>query len=253
MAFLTDHPPSNEGIPLVSMNQVFKSYCEGNVTALSGIDLAIDTQEWVSVTGKSGCGKSTLLNMIGGLDRPDSGLVTFEGRPLDERANMDRHRARNVGFVFQNYYLLPNLTAVENVQIPMFESTLDLADRKERASELLQLVGLGDREKHRPDQLSSGQRQRVAIARSLANQPSLLLADEPTGALDSENGAEIIDLLRQLHSEQSLTLVIVTHDPGIASLAGRQIKMSDGKIVADGSGTRDELDSARSNRIGNDS
>lgn len=218
---------------LVSLQRVSKTFLDGKITALDRVDLDIPEGQWLSVIGKSGSGKSTLLNMIGALDRPTEGSVFFRGQPLDDQFDFDGHRSREIGFVFQSYYLLPNLTACENVQIPMFESKLGTTQRHSRAIELLKSVGLADRADHLPNQLSAGQRQRVAIARSLANQPSMLLADEPTGALDSESSATIIDLLEKVHRDTGITFVVVTHDEAIASRADWQITVKDGRVIDD--------------------
>ena len=165
------------------------------------------------------------------LDRPKSGEVRYLGQVLDAKSEFDTHRSHNVGFFFQHYYLLPNLTAAENIQIPMFESSYTLRQRKERSSELLRQVGLEGRGDHLPDQLSGGECQRVAIARALANQPRMVLADEPTGALDTESGQAVFELLESLNRELQITLVIVTHDEAFASRAARIIRLSDGRVV----------------------
>jgi ABC-type lipoprotein export system ATPase subunit len=216
---------------LIAVNGVSKIYCDGDVRALDDLSLEIAAGEFVAITGPSGCGKSTLLNLIGALDRPTSGEVLFRGHPLSERKDLDQFRAREIGFVFQAYYLLPNLTSEENVQIPMFQTERDREKRQSRSRELLSSVGLGDRTRHFPRQLSIGQRQRVAIARAIANEPSVILADEPTGALDSTSGSEVLDLLESLNRDRQTTLVIVTHDNTVAQRAGRVIQMRDGKLV----------------------
>ncbi len=223
----TDRPLS----PVLALRNVNKSYREGNVQALRNVSVEIPEGAFVSIMGPSGCGKSTLLHMLGALDRPDSGEVLFRGQPLDRRQNLDRFRAQQIGFVFQSFYLLPNLTAAENVQLPMFESLLSPADRSARAKDLLREVGLGDRLNHLPSQLSNGQRQRVAIARAIANQPAVLLADEPTGALDSRSGQEVMELLSRLNQSQGMTLIVVTHDLAVAKRAGMQVLMLDGGLV----------------------
>ncbi|RMF43232.1 MAG: ABC transporter ATP-binding protein [Planctomycetota bacterium] len=224
--------PSKDGAPpVIELRGVQKFYEDGGVQALRGIDLSIRRGEAVAVMGPSGCGKSTLLNIIGALDRPTAGEVIVDGQPLHRLRNWDRIRAHKIGFVFQSFYLLPNLTATENVQIPMFESDWTLAQRIDRAVNLLRLVGLGDRASHLPRQLSIGQRQRVAIARALANEPAILLADEPTGSLDSRTGKEIMELLLSLNRHQGTTLVVVTHDPSVAEYADRRINMLDGRIT----------------------
>jgi putative ABC transport system ATP-binding protein len=220
-------------VPLVSLRSVCKTYRDGNVQALRDVNLEIGEGEFVSIMGPSGCGKSTLLHMLGALDRPTAGEVFFRGVLLNDQANLDRLRAREIGFVFQSFYLLPNLTAIENVQIPMFESETPLAERGERAKRLLQLVGLEHRLDHLPNQLSIGQRQRVAIARALANGPSLVLADEPTGSLDSQSGSEVMDILTSLNDSEGTTLVVVTHDPLIAERGRRLIRLLDGMVLED--------------------
>jgi len=217
---------------LIQLSGVHKHYPDGDVWALSNIDLSIQAGEFVSISGPSGCGKSTLLNMIGAIDRPTSGTVHFQGMLIDDSCDLDRLRSSKIGFVFQSFHLLPNLTAAENVQIPMFPTNRAAPDRERRACDLLALVGLQDRTTHLPGQLSNGQRQRVAIARALANEPSLVLADEPTGALDSTAGDLIIDLLRTICQDTGLTLAIVTHDAKIADAADRKIVMKDGRILS---------------------
>ena len=223
---------SRDDVPLVSMKAVCKHYRDGDVQALRDVTLEVHSGEFVAVMGPSGCGKSTLLNMIGALDRPTSGDVSIEGRSLAQIDDLDHLRSRSIGFIFQSFYLLPNLTAEENVQIPMFESERKRSQRPAHARHLLSLVGLDQRFKHLPGQLSVGQRQRVAIARALANDPKLILADEPTGALDSQSGIEVMDLLGELNASQKTTLVVVTHDRSVADRGGRLIRMRDGQIVA---------------------
>jgi len=220
--------------PLVELRDVAKTYRDGGVRALDGVSLAIPAGDFVSIVGPSGCGKSTLLHMIGALDVPTAGEVRFRGTPLAAIRDLDRLRAKEIGFVFQTFYLLPNLTARENVQLPMFGDGRSEAGRTARADELLARVGLESRRDHLPGQMSIGQRQRVAIARALANEPALVLADEPTGSLDSRSGGEVMDLLGRLHAEHGTTLVVVTHDAAVAARGRRTIRMLDGRIVADG-------------------
>ncbi len=224
---------SRNATPLIDFRSVGKTYRDGNVEALKEVSFTIESGEFVVVMGPSGCGKSTLLNILGGLDLPTSGEVLFRGRSLAQIPKLDQLRAHEIGFVFQAFYLLPNLTAVENVQIPMFEGKLPLAQRLDEAKRLLGMVGLEQRLNHLPSQLSIGQRQRVAIARALANRPSLILADEPTGSLDSQSGREVLDILAKLNSTESTTLVIVTHDETIADRGSRKIRMFDGRILQD--------------------
>ncbi|QEF97728.1 Lipoprotein-releasing system ATP-binding protein LolD [Stieleria maiorica] len=222
---------SRGGDVLIEAQGLGRHYDEGNVDALADASFCIRTGQYVAIVGKSGSGKTTLLNLIGGLDRPTRGELHYDGRPLDARSDLDRHRCRNVGFVFQSYYLLPNLTAAENVQVPMFEADYTPAERSARAKELLEQVGLSGREDHMPSQLSGGEAQRVAIARALANAPKLILADEPTGALDSETGDSILRLLEELNRTQAITLIVVTHDEAVAARADHRLRLADGRIV----------------------
>jgi putative ABC transport system ATP-binding protein len=210
-----------------------KEYDDGQVQALRGVNFRICAGEFVAIVGQSGSGKSTLLQMLGALDHPSAGTLHYRGKLLDERHDLSSYRAREIGFIFQAFHLLPTFTALENVQMPMFETSLSPAQRKGRAAELLRSVGLEERLHHFPGKLSGGERQRVAIARSLANGASVLLADEPTGNLDTENAGHIMDLIVSLHREQHMTLVLVTHDPGIARRAQRVLEVCDGHIVAD--------------------
>jgi putative ABC transport system ATP-binding protein len=204
------------------------------VEALRGVDLVIRRGEFVALVGPSGSGKSTVLNLIGGLDRPTSGQVWIDGVELsatDERT-LTRHRREHVGFVFQTFNLLPRLTAEENVALPLMFSGVPHKERLDRALALLERVGLTHRLTHRPSQLSGGEQQRVAIARALVGQPALLLADEPTGNLDTTTGGEIMALLSEINREQQVTLVVVTHDPEVAAFADRIVKLRDGRVEA---------------------
>jgi ABC-type lipoprotein export system ATPase subunit len=210
-----------------------KDYDEGQVQALRGVDFRVEQGDFVAIIGPSGCGKSTLLQMLGALDRPSGGDLLYRGNSLPNHPDPAVYRAREIGFIFQAFHLLPTLTAAENVQIPMFETSRPLAERKTKSVELLKAVGLEHRINHFPSKLSGGERQRVAIARSLANGPSVLLADEPTGNLDSANAHLILELLMRIQREQQMTMVLVTHDPTIAARATRTIQMKDGQIVAD--------------------
>ncbi len=202
------------------------------VDALRGVDLSIARGEFVALVGPSGSGKSTVLNLIGGLDRPTGGQVWINGTDLsagDERV-LTRHRRQQVGFVFQSFNLLPRLSAEENVALPLMFSGVPERERRGRARALLEQVGLGPRLGHRPNQLSGGEQQRVAIARALVGGPALLLADEPTGNLDTGTGREIMALLRELNRGRGLTLLVVTHDPEVAAFADRVVKLRDGRV-----------------------
>jgi putative ABC transport system ATP-binding protein len=216
--------------PLLDVRSVSRAYDDGTVHALNNVSFTIERSEYVAIMGPSGSGKSTLLNLLGALDHPSQGEVCFEGQPLCQMRNLDRFRARTIGFVFQSFHLLPTLTALENVQIPMFEGSLDRRARVCKAEELLCLVGLSHRLKHVPQKLSVGERQRVAIARALANDPTVLLADEPTGNLDSRAGAGVLDLFDRLHRERGVTLIVITHGAEVAARAERTLWIRDGKI-----------------------
>ena len=225
--------PSPSASPLLEARSLAREYDEGQVKALRGVDFSINGGEFVAIVGPSGCGKSTLLQLLGALDRPTSGTLLYRGNSLADDPNPAAYRAREVGFIFQAFHLLPTFTAAENVQIPMFETNRSVSQRGERARELLRLVGLEDRQHHFPSKLSGGERQRVAIARSLANSPSLLLADEPTGNLDSENAHAVLDLIIRLQQDEGRTMILVTHDTTIAARAQRILRMMDGRIIAD--------------------
>ena len=214
-------------------------YAGDAVHGLRGVDVEIREGEWVAIMGPSGCGKSTLLNVLAGIDPPTSGEVELRGRPLAGMTEAERARLRllSVGFIFQRFHLLAVLTALENVELPRAEAGVPRAERRRRATELLEYVGLTHRSRHRPPQLSGGEQQRVAIARALANRPAILFADEPTGELDRGTGEEIIALFERLHAGGT-TLVVVTHDAAVAAHARRVVEMADGRIVADRSGAR---------------
>lgn len=221
---------------MIEIDTLTKTYIMGEekVAALAGISLGIARGEHVAIVGPSGSGKSTLMNILGGLDRPTSGTYSFEGEPVaqfDDDALAD-FRNRRIGFVFQSFQLLPRLSAVQNVELPMIYGGVPASERRERAVALLERVGLGNRLVNKPTQMSGGQQQRVAIARSLANQPDLLLADEPTGALDQATGQEVLALFDELNT-QGITLCIVTHDLEVAARARRRITFRDGLIISD--------------------
>jgi putative ABC transport system ATP-binding protein len=219
--------------------QLQKHYRMGQtvVRALDGITMSLEQGRFLGLLGTSGSGKSTLLNLIGGLDHPTAGSLRIFGRDLAEmsRDELSLHRRRNVGMIFQSFNLIPTMPAIENVALAMMFAGVARAERERRAAESLYAVGLADRKAHRPSELSGGEQQRVAIARALANNPSMLLADEPTGNLDSHTAREILDLLRQLNEEQNKTLVLVTHDARLAgAYAHHTITLLDGRIVDGG-------------------
>jgi putative ABC transport system ATP-binding protein len=224
-------------VPVLDIRQATRTYDEGGVrlTVLRGVDVLVRRGETVALLGPSGSGKSTLLNIIGCLDRPTTGQYFLGGRDvstltLEEQAWVRLHY---IGFVFQSFHLIGHQTALENVAMPLYYAGVPKKERMERAAAMLERLGLGHRMGHRPNQLSGGQKQRVAIARSIVNKPRLLLADEPTGALDQKTGVEVLHLLQELHAETGVTLVIVTHDEHVASYMQRRIRVQDGKIVAD--------------------
>jgi ABC-type lipoprotein export system ATPase subunit len=219
---------------VVETKNLTKTYGNGHlVVALDAVNLAIRRGEFLAIVGPSGSGKSTLLNLLGALDRPTSGEVVIDGSPLTKVKDLDRFRSQMVGFVFQTHNLIPTLSARENVEVPMYESSLSGGKRHQRAAGLLQMVGLGDRQEALPNQLSGGQRQRVAIARALANNPAIVLADEPTGNLDSKTTSEILELLSELNREQGSTLIVVTHNAQVARAARRIVTLRDGKVLRD--------------------
>ncbi len=221
---------------LIVCKDLWRTYRLGDVEvqALRGINVEIERGEFVAVMGASGSGKSTLMNILGCLDTPTRGTYSLDGRDVAQASADDLAEIRNrlIGFVFQNFNLLPRTTAMENVQLPLFYSGVSLREQRARASAALERVGLGDRERHYPAQLSGGQQQRVAIARALVTAPSMLLADEPTGNLDTESSREIMDVLRGLNQE-GITIILVTHEADIAKYAAREILLKDGQIVSD--------------------
>lgn len=227
----------NERAPLIRIEGLRREFPMGQETvrALDGVDLVVAEGEFLGVTGPSGSGKSTLLHLLGGLDRPTQGHIWVRGRDLAalDGNELAAYRRQEVGFVFQTFYLVPTMTALQNVEFPMYFSRVPPDRRRERALYLLERVGLADRRNHRPTELSGGEQQRVAIARALANDPILILADEPTGNLDSRTGAEVIRLLSELNAE-GRTVIMVSHDPAMIAHTRRHIRMLDGRIVGEG-------------------
>jgi putative ABC transport system ATP-binding protein len=226
--------------PLIQLTDITREYVVGGevVHALAGVTMGISRGEWLAIVGQSGSGKSTMMNVIGCLDTPTAGTYRLNGKDVshmndDELADI---RNREIGFIFQNFQLLPRETSLANVELPLVYRGLPAKERKARATEAMRKVGLESRMSHKPTELSGGQRQRVAIARALASDPSLLLADEPTGNLDSATGEEIIRLFEQLH-QQGHTIILVTHEPRLAARCPRAVRLSDGKIIGDGPGS----------------
>jgi lipoprotein-releasing system ATP-binding protein len=219
----------NSTAPQLEVRGLRKTYDDGRIEALRGVDLTIDAGEYIAISGASGSGKSTLLHLLGGLDVPTSGQVLFNGQSLDQ-IGLDDYRARQLGFIFQAFHLIPTLRAIENVQVPMLATGIDASTRARRAEALLVEMGLEHRLNQYPNELSAGERQRVAIARALANNPSILLADEPTGNLDSVNSAHMLVLLTGIQKARGMTLIIVTHENDIANAAPRHIRIRDGRI-----------------------
>ncbi len=218
---------------LLRADRLSKTYTDGQVRAVVAVSFTVRRGEYVAITGPSGCGKSTLLNLLGGLDTPDEGAVFFEGQSLATMRNLDAFRATKIGYIFQSFLLFPTLRAIENVQVPMFGGPLPAAGRAAKAKQLLAEVGLSHRLYHLPSRLSVGERQRVAIARALANDPPLLLADEPTGNLDSKTSGEVLDLFDRVRSDRQVTLIVVTHSETLARRATRILKLLDGRLEGD--------------------
>ncbi len=226
-------------LPLAELIGVSRRFARAGIEALSSVSLAVPKGRRIAIVGPSGSGKSTLLYLLSGLDRPTAGRILFEGREVGNRAEWTAIRARRIGFVFQSFHLLPTLSARENVELPMTDPGLGEREKRRRSDELLEAVGLPDRRNHRPGELSGGECQRVAIARSLANEPDLLLADEPTGNLDRDSSASVISLLDRLHRDRGLTLVVVTHSPEVAAGSDAIVHLVKGTLLdaAGGSGT----------------
>ena len=218
---------------VIDMQGIVKRYYVGQPNELE--DLQVSQNEFVAIVGESGSGKSTLMNMIGALDRPTEGTYRLVGQDISQLKDEQLSDIRNqeIGFIFQNFCLIPRMSAVRNVEIPLMYANMPPKQRRERAMELLAMVGMEDRANHKPNELSGGQNQRVAIARAMANDPNLLLADEPTGALDSKTGHLVMDIFHRLHEEQNKTVVLITHSQELAHETERMITISDGRIIAD--------------------
>lgn len=229
------HPGADKH-PIISVQKLSKNYYLGNniVPALHNVNIEIARGEFVAIMGPSGSGKSTLMNLLGCLDRPSSGIYILDGMPVSQMSVNELASIRNqkIGFIFQGFNLLPRMSALANVELPLVYSGLPIAERHERAQQALAMVGLSLRAAHRPAELSGGQQQRVAIARALVTRPSIILADEPTGNLDSRTGLEVMMILQKLN-ERGITVVLVTHDPTIASYCQRQIRFRDGRVIED--------------------
>lgn len=229
--------------PVISMQHIVKKYYEGKpneLEILHGIDLTVHQGEFVSIVGESGSGKSTLMNIIGVLDRQTDGMYSLEGQDVGNMSDEVRSAIRNrrIGFVFQNFNLLPRANALKNVMVPLMYSDTHEKNQKERAMEMLRMVDMDGRADHRPNELSGGQKQRVAIARAMINDPAIILADEPTGALDSKTGHMVMDLFHKLHEEQGKTIVLITHSQELAHETQRIVTLLDGNIVADNGGAQ---------------
>lgn len=223
-------------IELAGITRTFNQGQPSELTVLKGIDMTIDRGEFVSVIGASGSGKSTLMNIMGLLDRPTQGTYLLDGVDVLDSSDdeLASYRSTRIGFVFQNFNLIARIDAIRNVEMPMMYAGVPAKERKKRAIELLNLVGMGERLHHQPNELSGGQKQRVAIARALANKPDLILADEPTGALDTETGRMVMDLFHRLNNEQGATIALITHNPELAAETTRVVTMRDGLITEGG-------------------
>jgi putative ABC transport system ATP-binding protein len=222
--------PTSLSDAIVRIETLALHFDDGKTKALNGIDIEIREGEFLALVGPSGCGKSSLLNIIGTLDSPTAGQIYFRSRPYSTIGNFSLFRRQHIGFIFQSFHLIPTLSALDNVVVPTIGGPGSVSDHKERAKGLLSRLGLRDRMEHFPNKMSGGERQRVAIARSLINNPDVILADEPTGSLDSTNATEVLDLIAEIRKEKGLTAIIVTHDSSVSSRADRVVHMRDGKL-----------------------
>lgn len=226
---------------LIDMRGIIKRYYIGQpneLQILNGINLRVEEGELLSIVGESGSGKSTLMNMLGALDRPTEGEYYLDGQNIAKLNDQQLSQLRNrkIGFIFQNFCLIPRTSALQNVELPMLYAGMRRKERREKAMELLKMVGMEDRADHKPNELSGGQQQRIAIARAVANDPAIILADEPTGALDTKSGHMVMDIFHKLHDEQHKTILVITHNPDLARETGRIVTISDGSIVSDSGG-----------------
>ena len=221
---------------VIEMHHIIKRFFEGQeneLQILNGIDLSVEDGEFLSIVGESGSGKSTLMNLIGLLDRPTEGTYFLDGIDVNQAtdANLSALRNKKIGFVFQTYNLIPRMNALKNVEVPLMYGGVSRKERQEKAMELMEMVGMSDRMEHKPEELSGGQKQRVAIARAMANDPSIILADEPTGALDSKTGHMIMDIFHDLHENHGKTIILITHSEALANETGRIITLMDGRVI----------------------
>ena len=223
---------SSDPTPVIRTENLYRTFVNGDVHAVEDVSLSVNSGEWLAIMGSSGSGKSTLLQLMGTLDKPDQGKVLFEGVDSRSIKRLDRFRASNIGFVFQMHYLLPHLSLLDNVAIPLAAVPgVSASEGRERAAEMLDHVGLGHRVKHLPNKVSGGEKQRAAIARAIVNNPGIVLADEPTGNVDSRTETRILDLFQQIREESGATFVIVTHDAEVARRADRVVEMRDGRLL----------------------
>ncbi|HWO93174.1 MAG TPA: ABC transporter ATP-binding protein [Dehalococcoidia bacterium] len=234
------------GSPAIQTFDLTKTYDGGAVRALDGVTLSVDGGEWVTIAGPSGCGKSTLLHLLAALDEPTSGRIVVQGRDLRTRGDLDRYRRLDIGLVFQLHNLLPNLTALQNIEVAMLGNGLSQREQRRRATALLEEFELAGKARFTPPRLSGGERQRLAIARALANEPGIMLADEPTGSLDSRSADRVLGLFRRIRRERGVTVVMVTHDAHVATAADRVIEMRDGRIVGMEAPVREAVATQRS-------
>ncbi len=231
MSLISTSSPSSKTLPILRGQHLHLWFDHEKTKALDDMNYAISENEFVAITGPSGCGKSSLLNLLGTLEIPTGGTLFFRNQNYHDIQDLALFRRQHIGFIFQSFHLIPTLSALDNILVPTLGNSQQKKDVTERALDLLNMLNLGGRSNHFPSQLSGGERQRVAIARALINQPDILLADEPTGSLDSINAQQVLDILCEIKQQQSLTIVMVTHDPAVALRADREVRMRDGKAL----------------------